>query len=234
MRTRLPARLRLPRRTHRPRERLDRSRRHPAAAGLTTSQAHPPGDAAPRVARSDSGARLRPRRGPARAWMRASPRRRRVMGVERAPSPFLRSATAALPVQRGERTLGRARRAIDGRLRWRRERQRATGRVIPTGTWTVDPAHSTVGLLGQAHGNRQRARQVHRLRGQARDASARLADCRAHGTVKVASIDADEAPARTSACAHRTSSTPSSSRRSRSNPRTWRRSMTSPRASPAT
>ena len=47
-------------------------------------------------------------------------------------------------------------------------------------------------LLGEAHGDRQRARQVHRVRGQARD-EARLADCRAHGSVKVASIDTDEA-----------------------------------------
>ena len=64
--------------------------------------------------------------------------------------------------------------------------------LIPTGTWIVDPGALERRVLGQAHGHRQRARQVHRVRGHARGEGGprRLPGAR---HVKVASIDTGEA-----------------------------------------
>jgi polyisoprenoid-binding protein YceI len=64
--------------------------------------------------------------------------------------------------------------------------------LIPTGTWTVDPAHSTIGFSVKHMG-------IANVRGRFTDfegtleAQPRLADCRASGTVKVASIDTQDA-----------------------------------------
>ena len=63
--------------------------------------------------------------------------------------------------------------------------------VIPTGTWTVDPAHSSVGFSVKHMG-------IANVRGKFTEFEGtlqmmeNLADCQAHGTVKVASIDTDE------------------------------------------
>ena len=67
-----------------------------------------------------------------------------------------------------------------------------TSPLIPTGTWSVDPAHSTVGFSVKHMG-------IANVRGKFSEfdgtlvTQQRLADCRARGTVKVASIDTDEA-----------------------------------------
>jgi polyisoprenoid-binding protein YceI len=63
--------------------------------------------------------------------------------------------------------------------------------LIPTGTWTVDPGHSTVGFSVKHMG-------IANVRGKFTDVEGtlemreKLADSRAHGTIKVASIDTDE------------------------------------------
>src|SRR6478672_9230012 len=67
-----------------------------------------------------------------------------------------------------------------------------TSPVIPTGTWTVDPAHSTVGFSVKHMGIANVRGKFTEFEGTL-EMQARLADCRAHGTVKVASIDTDEA-----------------------------------------
>jgi polyisoprenoid-binding protein YceI len=65
-----------------------------------------------------------------------------------------------------------------------------TSPLIPTGTWTVDPAHSNVGFSVKHMG-------IANVRGKFTEFEGiqmmeSLADCRAHGTVKFASIDTDE------------------------------------------
>jgi polyisoprenoid-binding protein YceI len=67
-----------------------------------------------------------------------------------------------------------------------------TSPVIPTGTWTVDPSHSTIGFSVKHMGIANVRGKFTEFEGVL-EMQARLADCRAHGTVKVASIDTDEA-----------------------------------------
>jgi polyisoprenoid-binding protein YceI len=63
--------------------------------------------------------------------------------------------------------------------------------VIPTGTWTVDPAHSSVEFTVKHMGIANVRGRFTEFEGtlEMRDA---LADCRARGTVKAASIDTGE------------------------------------------
>ena len=67
-----------------------------------------------------------------------------------------------------------------------------TSPVIPTGTWTVDPAHSTVGFSVKHMGIANVRGKFTEFEGTL-EMQASLADCRAHGSVQVASIDTDEA-----------------------------------------
>ncbi len=67
-----------------------------------------------------------------------------------------------------------------------------TSPVIPTGTWTVDPAHSTIGFSVKHMGIANVRGKFTEFEGTL-EMEACLADCRARGTVKVASIDTDEA-----------------------------------------
>jgi polyisoprenoid-binding protein YceI len=64
--------------------------------------------------------------------------------------------------------------------------------VIPTGTWTVDPAHSAVGFSVKHMGIATVRGKFTEFEGTL-EMQSQLSDCRAHGTVKVASIDTDEA-----------------------------------------
>ena len=67
-----------------------------------------------------------------------------------------------------------------------------TSPLIPTGTWTVDPAHSTVGFSVKHMGIANVRGKFTEFEGTL-EMKERLGDCRAHGTVKVASIDTGEA-----------------------------------------
>lgn len=66
-----------------------------------------------------------------------------------------------------------------------------TSPLIPTGTWTVDPAHSNVGFSVKHMGIANVRGKFTEFEGTLEMVGS-LADCRAHGTVKVASIDTDE------------------------------------------
>ena len=84
-------------------------------------------------------------------------------------------------------------------------------------------------VLGQAHGHRQRPRQVHRVRRHAGDEGG--ASPKAERAARSRSLRSTPArPSATRTCARRTSSMPSSSRRSRSSPRASKRSTRTPRA----
>ena len=67
-----------------------------------------------------------------------------------------------------------------------------TSPLIPTGTWTVDPAHTTVGFSVKHMGIANVRGKFTEFEGTL-EMKGRLGDCRAHGTVKVASIDTGEA-----------------------------------------
>jgi polyisoprenoid-binding protein YceI len=67
-----------------------------------------------------------------------------------------------------------------------------TGPVIPTGAWSVDPSHSTVGFSVKHMGIANVRGKFTEFEGTL-ETKEKLADCKAHGTVKVASIDTDEA-----------------------------------------
>jgi polyisoprenoid-binding protein YceI len=64
--------------------------------------------------------------------------------------------------------------------------------LIPTGTWTVDPAHSSVGFSVKHMGIANVRGKFTEFEGTL-EVRESLADCRAHGTVTVASVDTDEA-----------------------------------------
>ena len=64
--------------------------------------------------------------------------------------------------------------------------------LIPTGTWIVDPAHSSVEFSVKHMGIANVRGRFAEFEGTL-EVKADLADCRAHGTVKVASIDTGEA-----------------------------------------
>ena len=66
-----------------------------------------------------------------------------------------------------------------------------TAPVIPTGTWTVDPAHSSVGFTVKHMGIANVRGQFTEFEGTLEMKQA-ISDCRARGTVKVASIDTGE------------------------------------------
>ena len=66
-----------------------------------------------------------------------------------------------------------------------------TSPLIPTGTWTVDPAHSNVGFSVKHMGIANVRGKFNEFEGML-EMMESLVDCRAHGTVKVASIDTDE------------------------------------------
>ena len=66
-----------------------------------------------------------------------------------------------------------------------------TSPLIPTGTWIVDPAHSSVAFSVKHMGIANVRGKFTEFEGTL-EVEERLADCRAHGTVKVASIDTDE------------------------------------------
>src|SRR4051794_32492180 len=63
-----------------------------------------------------------------------------------------------------------------------------TSPLIPTGTWTVDPAHSTIGFSVKHMGIANVRGKFTEFEGTL-EMQSLLADSRAHGTVKVASID---------------------------------------------
>ena len=67
-----------------------------------------------------------------------------------------------------------------------------TSPLIPTGTWTVDPAHSSVGFSVKHMGIANVRGKFTEFEGTL-EMKESLADCRAHGIVKVASIDTDDA-----------------------------------------
>ena len=64
--------------------------------------------------------------------------------------------------------------------------------LIPTGTWIVDPAHSSVEFSVKHMGIANVRGKFAEFEGTL-EVTTDLADCRAHGTVKVASIDTGEA-----------------------------------------
>ena len=63
--------------------------------------------------------------------------------------------------------------------------------LIPTGTWKVDPAHSTVGFSVKHMGIANVRGKFTEFEGTL-EVKENLADSRAYGTVEVASIDTDE------------------------------------------
>jgi polyisoprenoid-binding protein YceI len=63
--------------------------------------------------------------------------------------------------------------------------------LIPTGTWTVDPAHSSVGFSVKHMGIANVRGKFTEFEGML-EMEESLSDCGAHGTVKVASIDTGE------------------------------------------
>ena len=63
--------------------------------------------------------------------------------------------------------------------------------LIPTGTWTVDPAHSSVGFSVKHMGIANVRGKFTEFEGTL-EMQENLSDCRAHGIVKVASIDTGE------------------------------------------
>jgi polyisoprenoid-binding protein YceI len=64
--------------------------------------------------------------------------------------------------------------------------------LIPTGTWTVDPAHSSVEFSVKHMGIANVRGKFTEFEGTL-EMKENLSDCRAHGTVTVASIDTGEA-----------------------------------------
>jgi polyisoprenoid-binding protein YceI len=64
--------------------------------------------------------------------------------------------------------------------------------LIPTGTWIVDPAHSSVEFSVKHMGIANVRGKFAEFEGEL-EVKADLTDCRAHGTVKAASIDTGEA-----------------------------------------
>jgi polyisoprenoid-binding protein YceI len=64
--------------------------------------------------------------------------------------------------------------------------------LIPTGTWNVDPAHSSVEFSVKHMGIANVRGKFTEFEGTL-EVKENLSDCRAHGTVKVASIDTGEA-----------------------------------------
>ena len=66
-----------------------------------------------------------------------------------------------------------------------------TAPLIPAGTWKVDAAHSSVRFSVKHMGIANVRGHFHEFEGTL-EMKERLADCRAFGTVKVASIDTDE------------------------------------------
>jgi polyisoprenoid-binding protein YceI len=66
-----------------------------------------------------------------------------------------------------------------------------TAPVIPTGSWTVDPAHSSVGFAVKHMGIANVRGRFTEFEGTL-EMKEGLADCRAHGTVKAASIETGE------------------------------------------
>jgi polyisoprenoid-binding protein YceI len=67
-----------------------------------------------------------------------------------------------------------------------------TAPVIPTGTWTVDPAHSSVEFSVKHMGIANVRGKFTEFEGTL-EMKEQLADCRAHGSVKAASVDTGEA-----------------------------------------
>lgn len=63
--------------------------------------------------------------------------------------------------------------------------------LIPTGTWTVDPVHSSVEFSVKHMGIANVRGRFTEFEGTL-ETQEKLSDCRAHGTVKVASIDTGE------------------------------------------
>jgi polyisoprenoid-binding protein YceI len=63
--------------------------------------------------------------------------------------------------------------------------------LIPTGTWTVDPAHSSVGFSVKHMGIANVRGKFTEFEGML-EMEESLSDCGAHGTVEVASIDTGE------------------------------------------
>jgi len=68
-----------------------------------------------------------------------------------------------------------------------------TSPLIPTGTWTVDPAHSSVEFSVKHMGIANVRGKFSEFEGTL-EMKEQLAESRAHGTVKVASIDTGEGP----------------------------------------
>ena len=85
-----------------------------------------------------------------------------------------------------------------------------TATIVPTGTWTVDPAHSKVGFAVKHMG-------IATVRGEFTDFEGTLevgddlSSAKAYGTVKAAPWTPTSSSA-TTTCARPTSSTPSSTR----------------------
>ena len=67
-----------------------------------------------------------------------------------------------------------------------------TSPVIPTGTWTVDPAHSSIAFSVKHMGIANVRGKFTEFEGTL-EMKESLSDCVARGSVKVASIDTDEA-----------------------------------------
>src|SRR6478735_4646091 len=67
-----------------------------------------------------------------------------------------------------------------------------TSPVIPTGTWTVDPAHSSIAFSVKHMGIANVRGKFTEFEGTL-EMKESLSDCVARGSVKVSSIDTDEA-----------------------------------------
>jgi hypothetical protein len=103
----------------------------------------------------------------------------------------------------------------------------ATETLIPTGTWVVDPAHSTVGFSVKHLGIATVRGSFEKFEGTL-EVGDDLAQARAYGTAQVDSINT------TSTFARRTSSAPSPTLSFASSPRPFGRSMRRPSTSRAT
>ena len=91
---------------------------------------------------------------------------------------------------------------------------------IAAGTWTVDPAHSNVEFTVKHMGIANVRGKFNEFEGTL-EVAEDLASSKAHGIVKVASIDTNEEQRDGAPAARRTSSMSSSTRRSRSSRRAW-------------
>ena len=102
---------------------------------------------------------------------------------------------------------------------------------LPTGTWSIDPVHSSIGFGVKHLRCLDVPRQLHRRSGSAHERDGAITAV--EGTVRVENVR-PRSPSSRATCTARTSSTGRSTRRSRSRARRSSRPMTTSSASRAT